>query len=167
MAAIRTASRVFPVPPRPGQREQTRPPEQLHPSSDLHLPTHERRQLGGEVHRDLKGPEWRELVEETVDHDIVEVLGVNEVLEPVGSLASHRDAVGEIVLDQRTRGVGEDDLPTPSRGGDAGRPVNIEPDVVVATGNPLPGVHADAHPKRAPMWPSLFGEGALCRHGSR
>ncbi len=155
----------LPRPSRPGQREQVRSPEQLDTSRDLPFPPHERGRLGGEVHRDLERPERGELVEEPVDHHIVEMLGLNEVLEPMDPLASNRDAVGKLVMDQRPSGVGQDDLPTPSRRADARRPVHIEPDVVVPAEDPLAGMHAHAHPKRASMRPLLGGEGSLRRHG--
>jgi hypothetical protein len=89
---------------------------------------------------------------------------VLDVLETVSAEVPERDTLGEVVLHHRTCRIGDQDLPAVARPRDPGRPVNIDPKVVVAPEHPLTRVQAHANPYGTGVGPLALFEGALGGH---
>ena len=70
---------------------------------------------------------------------------------------------GQRATGERLRLRREQHLPAVGRGGDPRRPVDVEPDVVVATASTVAGMHPDADLDDGALRPGRGGEGALDR----
>ena len=70
---------------------------------------------------------------------------------------------GEIVPDQGSRGLGEEDLAAVARGADARGPHDVEPDVSLVADRRFAGVQAHANPYVGASRPLVLGERALSR----
>jgi len=126
---------------RPDQREEAagRVVEEPIDRGQLLRPADERGPRGGEVRAPgLERPERRELGGQAVDLELEDPLRSAEVPEPV------RPEVPGVHLDESPGGLGQEDLAAVADGGDAGGPVDVEPDVAFLGQPRLAGV--EAHP---------------------
>ncbi len=141
-----------------GQCEQPGPLHERTHLGDLVAAPHERGQLRREiVGAGIERPGRGELRREAVHDDVGEALGPLEVLEPVVAEVPKGHAVRQPRLDLGAGGAGHHDLPPVRRRRDAGGPVDVDPDVVVAAERPLPRVQAHPRPDvvRQPGEPAL------------
>ncbi len=86
----------------------------------------------------------REVCGESVDHELVEPLLAVQVLEPVVAEIAHIDPARQAATGERLGLRRQQYLPAMGRPRDAGRPVDVEPDIVVATAPPVAGMDPDA-----------------------
>ena len=132
---------------------------------DLLLPTHERRELKGEVVRPgVERPGRREVGREALDHEVVEVLGLVDVFQPVFPEVPERGTLGKATLHEPPRGLGDDDLPPVGRVGDPRAPVHVDSDIVVPARNPLARVQTHPDPQGRARGPVVGGQAPLGRH---
>ncbi len=152
----------------PGERQQPRPLEQPADLGDLGLATDEGRELGRDVaDARVLGPRRREVRGEVLEDQLREVFGMVQVLQAVLPQVPKRDTLGKAPLHQRARGIGEQDLPTVARGGDAGGAVHVDADVVVAAERRLTGVHAHTDADLHALGPGVGRERTLRLRSSR
>ncbi len=74
---------------------------------------------------------------------------------------AHGRSPWQVALGQRPAGVGQDDLAAMGRPGDAGRPIDVEPDVVVAARDALAAVEPHPHADSDALGPGGRGQRAL------
>ena len=134
-------------PPGAGQRDQACPLD-LDRSRDglqLRIPSQERRGIHGQVRSHPQGAKRRVGLGEPGRDDLVQVLRLGQVLEPVP--AQVQDQLGRQSLGDESLGCLRDDDLT-SMGGchDPGRSVDVDPDVVVLVHLRLTSVQPDPHP---------------------
>jgi hypothetical protein len=151
---------------RPGEGEEPGAAEQLADLGDLALASDERRSRWREVRPTWpsEGADRWELSRETVDDEVVERLGLVEVLQPVAAEVADRHSLGEGVLDEHPCGLGDQDLAPVCGGGDPGRSVHIDPDVVAAADGTLTGVQPHPNPERRAVRPVFLGQASLRGH---
>ena len=155
----------LPGPPGPGEGEEPGPAEDPPDLVDLLLPAHERGELGGEVVRPgVQGPGRREVGRQALDHEVMEALGVDDVLQPMLPEVPEGDPTRKGALHETPRGVGDDDLPAVGRIGDPRGPVHVDADVVVPAADPLPRVEAHPDPQRGARGPVVGGQAPLGGH---
>ena len=124
-----------------GERDQPRAVgEHRDELLDLALPADERARGDGQVGR-VERPQRREVAVA----ELVQALGVDEILEPVLSEVADRD----VALEKSSRRLGEDDLASVRGGRDAGGAVDVHPDVSLVGDDRLAGVEAHADADRA------------------
>ncbi len=143
-------------PSRPGQRDQTVVAEQPPGLRQLPTPPDQRRQPGGEV-VPSDGPKGREVGGEPLDLELEDPLGLGEVLQPVLPQVADLHLLRQ-ACQRRVGGLGEQDLPAVAGRGDAGRPVDVQSDVVVTAEDPFAGVQAHPHLDRCFLVPAVTGE---------
>jgi hypothetical protein len=78
------------------------------------------------------------------DQEVVQMLGLGKVLEPVAAEITEGHTIWELRFDEASRRVGQQHLSAVPRRGDPGCPVHIYPDITCATELPFAGVQA--HP---------------------
>ncbi len=141
------ASRVFPVPPGPVRVRTRVCLEQPQCLRQLVLPPHE---AGGDrweiVRNGIEGVEDRELLLQPGDDQLEDRLRLRQVLEPVLPKVAECQVIGDSPLRQHRGRLGEHRLPAVGGGGDPSGPMDVDSHVVVATENPVAGVHPDARP---------------------
>ena len=99
---------------------------------------------GGEVGAaGLERPQRREIGRQALDLELEDPLGGAEVLEPV------RPEVAGAHLNERPRGLRQEDLAPVADGGDARRPVDVDADVAVRGRSRLAGVEPHPDPDGA------------------
>jgi hypothetical protein len=156
----------LPGPPGAGEREEACPAEELPDLGYRVLPAYERCQLQRQVVRPgVQGPGRRKVRGEPLDHQVVEVLGVSDVLQPMLSEIPEGSPVWKRALHESPGGVGEDDLPSVGRGGYPRGPVHVDADVVVPAPHPLPGVKSHPDPHAGARGPIVGGQAPLGGHG--
>jgi len=153
-------------PTRPVEGDQPGPVEEAGDLGDLLLPAHER----GELHRQVPGPGahgpgGREVGREPLDHQVVQVLGHGEVLEPMPAEVSERHPSGQGMLHEASGGRRDQHLPAVAGLGDPGRPVHVKAEVVVPAQDSLPGVQAHPDPQGTLHRPIVGGQAPLGGHG--
>ncbi len=122
--------------------------------------------MHGQTHFTPPGPNGWELGGETGSLHLVQPLVTAQTphREP-SQLPTHPRPTGEKGL----CGLGEQDLPSPTCGGDPGRPMHVDPRVVVADQRWRPGVDPHPHPHLGVCGPLTCGELPLgfdgCGHG--
>jgi hypothetical protein len=125
--------------------------EELLDPSDVPLPADEARALGREVGGRLQGADRWELRGKHLDGHLEDALGVGEVLQAVLAQVPKADTRGEgSGPDQLGGGAREQDLAPMTGRGDAGGPVDVDADVVVAPHDALARVHTQCAPGRSP-----------------
>ena len=121
----------------------------------------------GEVRRTLARlrPQRREVRREPVDRELVDAHRPVEVLQQVRPEIVDRDALelGLLVVEQRPRRLGDQDLSAVPRVADPSRPVDGEPDVLVADRCRLARVHTDPDAQIDALGPGVRGQGVLRR----
>jgi hypothetical protein len=119
---------------RPGEGEEPGAGEQFADLGELPLPSDERGSRWRQVRPPWpsEGADRWEVGRETVDDQVVEGLGLVEVLQPVAAQVAGGHPLGEGVTDEGPCGLGEQDLATMSGVGDSGRPIHVDPDVVAS-----------------------------------
>ena len=120
--------------------------------------------MGKVVGPGVQTPGRREVGREPLDHQLVQVLRVEDVLQPVLAEILERAPVRQVVLDQNPGGLRDQDLAPVRRAGDPGGPVHVDADVVAALCQPLAGVQAHPDPKGPALGPSVGGQVALGDH---
>ena len=85
-----------------------------------------------------------------VDLELRELLGPVEVLEATLAKIADRNACGQLVLDELSRGPREQHLPSMAGGRNASSLVNAEPDVAILADTGLAGVQAHPHSTSTP-----------------
>ncbi len=149
-----------------GQRDEAGTFQEIADGGDLRVPADEAGELGGQViWPGIERAKRRELVWQTVDLELEEVLRLGQVLEAVRSKAAHAHAVRQSLLDKSARRVGYDDLAAVPCGGDPRGAVDVEPDVVVAAASPLAGMDSHPNPHLGVCRPGLRSQRALRRDG--
>jgi hypothetical protein len=121
------------------------------------------------VRIDLVGARRGEFARQVRRDQLIQALGPIEVLQSVLAEIGDPDVIGEVVLDERPRDAGHQDLSAVRRGRDSRRPVHAESHVAVGTHGRLARVQPHPHPHRFTVRPRLRRERALpgdCR-GSR
>src|SRR5438105_11971916 len=118
-------------PPWSGQREQAGAAQQLLHFAELALTAEEAGELDRQiVGRGVEGLERGELDWQALDHELVDALGSRQILEaPLAKIAC-RDALWQVRLGQRPRGLAEQDLPAMPGRRDPRRAMDVEPHVV-------------------------------------
>jgi hypothetical protein len=154
----------LPAASRAGQGEQPRGAQESPDPLQLPVSAHEARKGNRQVGRDLQGPRCRELGRERVDHDLVQVLGLGQVLEAVPSERPQAHAGGQRVLDQAPGRGGDQDLPAVARRGDPGGPVDVDSDVVVPAQDTFTRVESHANAEGVQL--GGRGDAPLGRDGS-
>jgi hypothetical protein len=155
----------LPGAPRPGEGEEPGPVQQPPDLGQLLLPAHERGELQGKVVRPgVERPGRREVGRKPLDHEVVEVLGEGEVLQPVRPEVPEERPFRKGVLDQSPGGVRDDDLPAVGRPGDPGRPVHVDADIVVPAQHPFTGVQPHPDSQGEPWGPVVGGQASLGGH---
>ncbi len=135
----------------------------------LSLPAHERGQTHRQVRRDLERLERGELAGQTIDDDLVDRLGLVEVLQAVMPEIADAHPAGESLRSQPAGGLGDQDLPPVAGRGDPGRPMDVEPDILVASQSSLARVHPHPDPNGPVARPRVFAQLPLggCGRGHR
>ena len=152
-------------PTRPAEGHQPGPVQQPPDLGDLLLPAHERGELPRQVVAPgVQRPRRREVGPEPLHHQVVQVLGQGDVLQPVRTQVPEGHPFRQGMRHQPPGGVGDDDLPAVAGRGDPGRPVHVQADIVVPAQHPLPGVQAHPHPHRPPRRPVVGGQAPLGGH---
>ncbi len=147
----------------PGERQQAQPRTTDQRLQLLHLvvPTNQRRRRVREARLGAQGPQRRKGGRKIRCGQLEDVLGLVDVLEPVPPQVDQLDAVREPVADQLPGRAGDHDLPAVGGRGDAGSPVEIQPDVALVEPRRLAGVHAHPNPSRCAIGPGRGREGPL------
>jgi hypothetical protein len=110
----------------------------------------------------IQGPDRRELVGEPPDHQLVEVLGLLDVLQSVRTQVAEAHAGWKDVLDEGPGRTRDEHLSAVAGSRDPCRPVDVQPDVVLAARDALAGVNAHPHPHLVALGPRVRRKGALC-----
>ena len=144
------------------QRHEASLPEHLLEPRDLIGAAHERGPFGGQVGGAcVEGPELREVGWQAGDHEIVEAQRIGEVLETVKPQVAQDHAVGQGLFDETGGRRRDDHLAAVAHRGDAGRPVDVDPEVVVPAERALAGVHADPDADLRSVGPRIRRESLL------
>ena len=152
-----------------GAREGEQPGsgEELAELGELALPSHERAALRREVRpKPAERPQRREIGRQPADRQVVEVLGMLNVLQPVPPQIPQGHALREVMLHQAPSGDGHQHLAAVARRRDAGGPVDVDPHVVVTAMPALARVQAHPYAEREAQWPGRGGQLTLGGHGS-
>ncbi len=114
--------------------------------------------------RGVGGSQRGERLGEAGYHQLPDPLGPIEVLQPVLTEIADVEARGQTVLDERVRGLRQQNLTTMSRGTQPGGAMHAEPDETAGPWGWFGGV--DAHPDADPAAgrPGVGRQGALSRH---
>ncbi len=112
------------------------------------------------------GAERREVVPEALDHELVEALGLVDVLQPLLAQVAERRVGRQLVPDERGGGRGEEHLATVRGGGDPRALVEAEAVIALVADLGLAGVEAHADAALGALGPVVRGERAL-RVGGR
>ena len=131
-------------PTRAGQRHEPVLAHERDELLDLTLaPDQACQRLGQVAAPRVEGADRREVGREPIDHELVEPFLAIEVLEPVVAEVAHIHSGGQGATRERLRLRRQQHLAAVRRRGDAGRPMDVEPDVVVAAPAALAGVDPD------------------------
>ena len=148
-----------------GQREQAGAVQQVIDLHDLGRSADEGRSQRGQVRSPrIQRTQCREVGVEPVDRQIVQMLRAIEVLEPVDAQVAERHALRERVRQERPRRFGDHDLTAVTRGSDACCMIDVDPDVIVATQDPVAAVHAHPDADLAAVGPGVGRQSSLRRH---
>ena len=129
---------------RADQRHQASLPEHLLEPRDLIGAADERGPFGGQVGgASVEGPKLREVGGQPGDHEIVEPQRIGEVLETVEPQVTQNHPIGQGLFDETGGGRRDHHLAAVAHRGDAGRPIDVDPEVVVTPERAFAGVHAD------------------------
>jgi hypothetical protein len=132
---------------------------------ELRLSTDDVRRLRRQiVRRPVEAPQWREVRGQAGRRYLEQMLGSREIAQSMQAEIPQLDTVREVAVDEGTGCFRCQDLAAVRSGHDAGRPVNVEANVITAGDAGLAGVQADpnAHVNRArPLFP---GDRALDPH---
>ena len=147
------------------QREQTGAVQQAIDLHDLGRSSDEGRSQRGQVRAPrIERAQRREAGIEPVDREIVQMFGAIEIFETVDAEVAERHALRERIRQERPRRFGDHDLTTVARGSDACCTVDVDPDVVVATQDPVAAVHAHPDADLVAVGPGVGREPSLRRH---
>ena len=149
---------------RAGQRDEPALREERRRPGDLVFPAHERGELGRQADGNLEAPDRWELGGEALDHQVEQVLGVGQILQPMHAQAADRHPLGQVVLDQTSRRVRDDDLSSPPHCRDPRGPVHVEPEIVIAPEDGVACVHPHAYPQGMSLGPAVSVEPSLRLH---
>ena len=119
----------------------------------------------GEVRRSLAGlrAQRREVAVQALDRQLVDAHRPVEVLQLMRPEVVEVE-VALVVLEQRPGRLREQDLAAVAGVADPGGAMHGQPDVVIACGRRLAGVHADPHAHGRVLRPRVRRQGALRRH---
>jgi len=115
---------------------------------DFKLAADKRASLRGQIGKaGSKTPDRRKHVGKTFDQELMEMLGLFDVLQAVGAQIVELNTLGKRVLYQRARRVRHQDLSAVAGRSDPGGALDVEPNVVAVTQSALAGVnaHPDSH----------------------
>ena len=122
--------------------------------SDLPVAAHEGGQLGRQVvGSQVQRPERWQVGWQTVRHDLVQVLGHPQVLEPVCTQVTQGHVRGQLIRDQGVGGGGHDDLAAMRGAGDPRGAVDGITHEVAADPEDLATVEAHPDPDRPTLGP--------------
>src|SRR5439155_15140037 len=112
---------------------------------DLRVPPDQRRRHGGHVAAPrLDRADGREVAREAADVDLPDPLGRGQVLESVIGEIAKGELLRKLRRDQRPGRIRDQHLPAVAGGGNPGRAVDVDADIVLAT---EPGLaRVEAHP---------------------
>jgi hypothetical protein len=110
---------------------------------------------------DIERAQLPEVARDAVDHELVHVLRVLEVLEPALAKVADRDPGRQVLLGQLPGGRGEEHLAAMAGRSDPGRAVHAYPDVAVLSHFGLARVEAHAHLDLRPLGPGVRKQVAL------
>ena len=152
----------MPAPPGPTSVTKRALPEHLLEPRDLLGAADERGPFGGQVGGAcIEGPELREVGRQPGDHEIVEPQRVGEVLETVKPQIAQDHPIGQGLFDETGGRRRDDHLAAMAHRGDAGRPIDVDPEVVVTPERALAGVHADPDADLRSVGPGMRRESLL------
>ena len=80
----------------------------------------------------IKRSDGRNSSGQAIDHELVEMLGSLEILQPMDAEVLERDVIWQSAVDQRMRGTADEHLPTVRRVRDPGGTVDVEPHVALS-----------------------------------
>ena len=151
-----------------GQQTHVRTPQERTGGGAYLLPPDERSGLHGQVvGATVEALEGREVGRQVRDDELVQAFGALQVLEAVCAEVPQTHACRQVILDEGTRRLGQEGLPTVSSGADARRPMHVQADIAAGGKGRLAGMQAHAHPHRYTLRPGMAGNGTLRRHGRR
>ncbi len=160
----------------PGHGDQAngvRSGEQILHIAEFRAARDERRQRPGKAAPVAQALERGERVRQAGDHQLVKMLGLGDVLQPVPAQVGHFQVsraiaflaavagVRELARDQLAGGLGHDHLAAVCRRRDPGSPVHVHAHVAVLVPRRLPGVQAHPDQRRNTLRPGVAGQRPL------
>ena len=138
--------------------------EQAGDLGELRRPADQRRRGDRQVGAAAEAAQRREVVGQVRHHEVVQVLRLVEVLEPVPAEVADRRLRAE-VADQGAGGLRDHRLAAAGGGGDPGRAVHVDADVAVLVRLRLAGVQPDPHADVDVVGPGVAVQQALALEG--
>ena len=145
-------------------RDQTIPADETCDGCDVVEPSHEARQLDGEVVAvRVQRVERRKVVRQPRPGHLIDALGAGEIAQTMLAEVEQRDLVAEMVDEEITGGLRDQDL---AAVGDRAQPRRsndrLARIVAVGRGASLPRMDRHSHPQRRRSGPTLRRQRSLC-----